>query len=268
MKFNWVISLEPYNQPSKTLCVNDKFKNDNEITDIREIRLFHTKKEAMFHARHMLGDESAFEFKRLISWRQSMRVSYKGRILDSELEMNYMIHLEENNMRFLYQDEYKKKPIKINLGRRKSYVPDFIVFDDEEKTITIVETKGYAKWSANEDNNIMDFMRNKIATDKDFLIEWLVELEIDTRGYDICYRRLKFLKGFGFVDYDFKNPNTIANQRKNKITELTAENKELKDKVKKYERYITYCLKDKLTKPQREWKYEFEKEFLCELKHE
>lgn len=188
------------------------------------------------------------------------KVKYDNIIFDSELEMNYFLFLKENNIRFIYQNEYKKKPININLGRRKTYTPDFIVFDDENKIIKIIELKGYAKWSANEDNNIMDFMRNKVATDKDFLINWLCEIDIDTRGYDIEYHRLKHLKTYGFVEYDFKNPNSISNQRKNKIIELQTQLKELELYKKNVERYFGYLKKNKLTKQQKEWKLKFERE--------
>ena len=188
------------------------------------------------------------------------KVNYDNIIFDSELEVEYYKYLKENNIRFIYQNEYKNNPIKINLGRRKTYTPDFIVFDDENKIIKIIELKGYAKWSANEDNNIMDFMKNKVATDKDFLIEWLAQLDIDTRGWDIEYYRLKHLKSYGFVDFNFKNPNSISNQRKNKIIELEKEIKELELYKKNVERYFSYLRKDKLTKQQKEWKMNFESE--------
>ena len=188
------------------------------------------------------------------------KVRYINITFDSELEVEYYKYLRENNIRFIYQNEYKNNPIKINLGRRKTYTPDFIVFDDENKIIKIIELKGYAKWSANEDNNIMDFMKNKVATDKDFLIEWLVKLDIDTRGWDIEYYRLKRLKTYGWVDFNFKNPNSISNQRKNKIIELEKEIKELELYKKNVERYFSYLRKDKLTKQQKEWKMNFESE--------
>ena len=188
------------------------------------------------------------------------KVRYDNIMFDSELEVEYYKYLKENNIRFMYQNEYKNNPIKINLGRRKTYTPDFIVFDDENKIIKIIELKGYAKWSANEDNNIMDFMKNKVATDKDFLIEWLAQLDIDTRGWDIDYSRLKHLKAYGFVDFNFKNPNSISNQRKNKIIELEKEIKELELYKKNVERYFGYLRKDKLTKQQNEWKLKFESE--------
>ena len=188
------------------------------------------------------------------------KVRYDNINFDSELEVEYYKYLKENNIRFMYQNEYKNNPIKINLGRRKTYTPDIIVFDDENKIIKIIELKGYAKWSANEDNNIMDFMKNKVATDKDFLIEWLAQLDIDTRGWDIDYSRLKHLKAYGFVDFNFKNPNSISNQRKNKIIELEKEIKELELYKKNVERYFSYLRKDKLTKQQQEWKLKFESE--------
>lgn len=192
------------------------------------------------------------------------KIKYDNIIFDSELEVNYYEYLRELDYKFMYQNEYKHNPIKINLGRRKTYTPDFIVFDEVNKTIVITELKGYAKWTANEDNNIMDFMKNKVETDKDFLINWLCELNIDTRGYDIKYIRLKYLKAYGFVDYNFKNPNSLSNQRKNKILELEKELKEQKEIIKNVDRYFSYVRKEKkkekLTKQQQQWKNEYEKE--------
>ena len=193
-----------------------------------------------------------------------MKETYKNRIFDSLLEVEYFKHLEEKNIRFLYQDQYKTKPIKINLGRRKTYVPDFIVFDDENKIVTIIEMKGYAKWTANEDNNIMDFMKNKVAYDRDFLIDWLVSLDLDICGYDIEYQRLKHLKGIGFVDYNYKNPNSRVNVLKRNKLQLEQELKELNNYKKDIERYFNYIRNinnnKKLTKPQKEWKEKFERE--------
>lgn len=186
------------------------------------------------------------------------KVRYDNITFDSELEVNYYQYLKENNIEFIYQDKYKNKPIKINLGRRKNYTPDFIVFENNK--IKIIELKGYAKWSANEDNNIMDFMNNKVETDIDFLIDWLLSLDIDIVGKDIEYQRLKHLKSVGFVDFNYKNPNSLLNQKRNKIKDLSIELKELKEYKKNCERYFEYLMKDKLTKQQKEWKINFESE--------
>lgn len=185
------------------------------------------------------------------------KVNYEGIEFDSELEINYYKHLKENNINFKYQNEYSKKPIKIELGRRKTYTPDFIVYDDSAKVITIVETKGYAKWSANEDDNIMDFMKNQVKNNPDFIIAWLKEIKAYKDDYSVSYQRIRFNQTYGWVDYKFKSPNTIANKRKAKIDEQKNEIKELREFKKNAERFFTYHLKltnqEKLTKQQREW---------------
>ena len=204
-----------------------------------------------------------------------MKVNYENITFDSELEVEFYKYLElqtlENcGISFLYQESYKHTPIHINLGRRKNYTPDFIVIDDNKQEIHIIETKGYAKWSANEDNNIMDFMKNKVEYDVSFLRSWLEEVFdfsfiVETEkanNYDIKYHRIKHLKGIGFVDYNYKNPNSISNKRKLKIEEQNSEIKELKLFKKNALRYFGYLKKirtgNKITKVQNEWARNYE----------
>lgn len=189
------------------------------------------------------------------------RVEYKGITFDSELEIKYYDELEEKNIRFMYQNQYKKNSIKVvNCGRRKTYVPDFIVFDDINNIITIVELKGFNKWNGREDDDVMNFMKNKVAYDKPFLFGWLKSIGINTNGWDVGYQRIKHLKTYGFVDYDFKNPNTVANKRKEKIIELENELKPLRNRLKDIDRYFSYLQKEKLSKAQKLWVESFEKD--------
>ena len=192
------------------------------------------------------------------------KVNYNGIEFDSNLEVNYYKYLKEKNINFKYQNEYSKNPIKIELGRRKTYKPDFIVYDDGAKIITIVETKGYAKWSANEDNNIMDFMKNQVKNNPYFVISWLKEIKAYKDNYSVSYQRIRFNQTYGWVDYNFKNPNTLANKRKEKIQEQSSEIKGLREFKKNALRYFTYHLKivnnEKLTKSQREWYYKYVEE--------
>ena len=71
------------------------------------------------------------------------------------------------------------------------------------------------------------------------------------------YIKIKFLKAYGWVDYDWKNPNTRVSQQKAKINDLSAELKELKDFKKNEMRYWGYVLKminhEKMTKSQLDW---------------
>lgn len=187
------------------------------------------------------------------------KIKYNDITFDSELEVRYYNYLIENKINFIY---HPKKSFYIN--SKNTYKPDFIVIYDDR--IEIVETKGYSQFSFLRDNMIHNYML-EISIDQK--LQFLYDngfLESEVNGKDIIYRKIKFLQSHGWVDFDFKNPNTIANQRKNKIIELTAENKELKEFKKKCERYFSYLKQinsgKKLTKSQLEWKNQFEKEYL------
>lgn len=189
------------------------------------------------------------------------KVRYNDITFDSELEIEYYKHLQEERLFFVY---HPKTPIKLN--SKNTYTPDFIVFYDDR--IEIVETKGYSQFSFMKDNMTHNLMLEKTVDeladflrDNGFIDEWI-------NGKDIVYRKIKHLQSHGWVDFDFKNPNTIANKRKQKITELEAENKELKEFKKEAERYFGYCHKManniKLTKPQKEWLDNFVKKYIYE----
>lgn len=200
-----------------------------------------------------------------------MKIEKYDLTFDSELELMFYEYLKEKELKFYYQSEFKKIPININLGRRKTYTPDFII--KTRDSIYIIETKGYAKWSANEDNNICDFMKNKVLYDVSFLTDWLSEVfthlgicdeeKENLLKLDVKYERIKHLKGIGFVPYDYKNPNTISNKRKEKIIVLENDLKETKELNKKLIRAIKYLLKEKEgKKPAKK-----EKELIEELKN-
>ena len=185
-----------------------------------------------------------------------MKVEYNGKNFDSELEVEYYKYLEERTdvLRFIYHP--KQIP---NFVGKRSYTPDFIVqYQDHWE---IVECKGYNPYSKMIDDQIHTIMQQKDET-------WLRSY-IQFNGYycidiPVKYVKVKYLKAYGFVDWDFKNPNTIANKRKAKIEEQSSEIKELREFKKNAERYFKYHLKivnqEKLTKQQREWYYNYVRE--------
>lgn len=181
------------------------------------------------------------------------KVKYNGITFDSELEVEYYKYIEERTdvLRFVYHP----KQISNFVGKR-SYTPDFIVqyMDHWE----IVETKGYNQYSKMIDEQIHAIMQSKSE-------EWLRSY-IQYNGYycinvPVKYVKVKFLKAYGFVDWDFKNPNTLANKRKEKIDEQNAELKELREFKKNALRYFNYhrkiVNKEKLTKQQRDWYFKY-----------
>ena len=62
------------------------------------------------------------------------KVRYNDITFDSELEIEYYKHLQDERLFFVY---HPKTPIKLN--SKNTYTPDFIVFYDDR--IEIVETK-------------------------------------------------------------------------------------------------------------------------------
>lgn len=185
------------------------------------------------------------------------QIMYDGIVFDSQLEIDYYKYLKENNIVFLY---HLKKKIKIN--SKNEYTPDFVCFYKDR--IEIIETKGFNQFSYMRDNIVHNAMLEKTEQE---LKQYLLDNDVNVLdNQKVVYKKIKYLKTYGWVDFDFKNPNTIANKRKEKINDLSTEIKDLKDFKKNVERYYSYLRKglknEKLTKSQLEWlnKYESENE--------
>lgn len=192
------------------------------------------------------------------------KVKYDDITFDSELEVEYYKYLVELYEKGVISGFYYHPAIPIKITKNNSYTPDFVVFYMDNK-IEIVETKGYNPYSKMRDDMIHQVMLSKPEQElRDWLNKNFVPLyDNKFNNYRVVYRKVKYLKAYGFVDWDFKNPNTIANKRKEKINDLSTEIKELKDFKKEAERYFRYHLKivnnEKLTKPQKEWYYNYKK---------
>ena len=194
------------------------------------------------------------------------KVKYDDITFDSELEVEYYKYLVELYEKGVITAFYYHPAIPIKITKNNTYTPDFVVFYMDNK-IEIVETKGYNPYSKMRDDMIHQVMQSKSEQE---LRDWLNKnydsvydnkFQLRFNNYSVVYRKVKYLKAYGFVDWDFKNPNTIANKRKEKINDLSTEIKELRDFKKEAERYFRYHLKivnnEKLTKPQKEWYYNY-----------
>lgn len=196
------------------------------------------------------------------------KVKYDDITFDSELEVEYYKYLVELYEKGVISAFFYHPAIPIKITKNNSYTPDFVVFYLDRR-IEIVETKGYNPYSKMRDDMIHQVMLSKPEQE---LRDWLNKnydsvydnkFQLKFNNYRVVYRKVKYLKAYGFVDWDFKNPNTIANKRKEKINDLSSEIKELRDFKKEAERYFRYHLKivnnEKLTKPQKEWYYNYTK---------
>ena len=204
------------------------------------------------------------------------KVKYNDITFDSELEVEYYKYLRDEQYKYLNEHTdpswirtfYYHPAVPIKITKNNTYVPDFVVF--YKSRIEIVEVKGYNPYSKMRDDIIHQVM---LAKSEQELRDWLNDnygaeyngmFKVNLNSFRVVYRKIKYLKAYGFVDWDFKNPNTIANKRKEKIQEQSSEIKELRDFKKNAIRYFTYHLKivnnEKLAKPQREWYYKYVEE--------
>lgn len=193
------------------------------------------------------------------------KVKYDGITFDSELEVEYYKYLQELYEKGEIRAFFYHPRVPIQVTRNNSYTPDFVVFYGAR--VEIVETKGFNPYSKMRDDMIHQVM---LAKTEQELRDWLLEnydavydnkFQVNFNSFRVKYRKIKYLKAYGFVDWDFKNPNTLANKRKEKILSQKDEIKDLRDFKKNAERYFKYHLKivnnEKLTKPQKEWYYKY-----------
>lgn len=175
-----------------------------------------------------------------------MKITYNEKSFDSELEVEYYKYLQENDevIDFTYH------PTQIpNLVFKRSYTPDFIV--EYEDRIEVIETKGYNPYSFRIDDAIHSAMLSK---DEMWLKDYVAENGFESEDKEVIYRKIKKLIKYGWVDFDFKNPNTLSSKRKEKVINLKCENQILKTRLKDYDRYFKLTIiKDKRTKKQEQW---------------
>ena len=198
------------------------------------------------------------------------RINYKDIMFDSQLEVDYYKHLEELQtsgevVDFIYH------PLTIpKLVGTRAYTPDFCV--EYADRYEVIETKGWNAYSYRIDDQIHQYMKAKpeIWLANYCMTNWqkFKTTEFDIRKHCV-YKKVKYLKAHGWVDYEWKNPNTLANQRKEKIVDLEKELKALKKEVDEFKRYVGYldqtCKGKKLSKSQREWAKAYEKRYGYEV---
>lgn len=188
------------------------------------------------------------------------KVFYNGLSFDSEWEKGFYLHLI-NDLKINENDIWRNIEPITDLMARKKYTPDFIYYDKGTKTFHIVEVKGNYNPFA---NHFQDDMIHKEMKAKD---QMDLRLYVQSNGIEtyfddhFIYEKVKLLKAYGWVDYEWKNPNNRVSQQKAKINDLSVELKELKEFKKNMLRYLTYHKKivenQKLTKSQKEWYYNY-----------
>lgn len=180
------------------------------------------------------------------------KIKYEDKTFDSQLEIDYFkFKTELKDCELHYHHSY---PIELDF-MTKGYTIDFIEIYRGKKIIKLVETKGYNQFSFRVDQMIHNGMNKLIKTEngQKFFHKWLIKNNF--LGYDdytVEYRKIKYLKKEGFVDFSFKSP-TMKDHWKAKCLAAEATLKLKNQDIKDVNRYFNYLQKDKLTKKQREW---------------
>ena len=192
-----------------------------------------------------------------------MRVLYGTKYYDSELEVNYQKYIEELISKGEVEFSVYHPAIKIQVTSNNWYTPDFIVYY-KNGNVEIIETKGYNQFSFMKDNMIHNIMLNKSEEE---LKLYLLKNQLPIENRHVVYKKVKYLKSYGFVNWDFKNPNTIANKRKEKINDLEEDIKSLKEFKKNALRYFNLERKPKLNEAQKQFMSEFKEKVYKELEN-
>lgn len=183
------------------------------------------------------------------------KIYYEDLIFDSQLEVDYYKYLVELVNKEELED-FIYHPCSIQLTNIDSYTPDFILFYKDK--IEIIETKGYNQFSYLRDKIVDSLMKNKTYNELADYVRTNFSSYINLQNFkNIKYRKIKYMSKFGWVDFSFKNPNTIANKRKIKIEDLEKENKQLKKELKDYHKFYKLINKEKLNSKENIWLQEF-----------
>lgn len=176
-----------------------------------------------------------------------------GTYYDSQLEIDYKNYLEDLVSKGIVEFYVYHPKYAIYFTETNRYTPDFVVYY-KDKHCEIVETKGYNQFSYQRDLVTHGFMKSKTEEDLKF---YLYKNHLPATDYKVVYKKVKYLKAFGFVDWDFKNPNTLANKRKEKLVDAEQEIKDLKKFKRDTLRYFRLIEKKKLTKDQSDFTFNY-----------
>lgn len=174
---------------------------------------------------------------------------YNGIEFKSEKDLLYYKELLDNDEVLTIYTQIKEPLIKKYGG----YKPTFIV---EYKThYELVDIVIYT--SATKSKTIL--MLNEIAQKS--LLE-LQEYISTALGYKcekrVIYRKLRYIKSLGFVNFDYDYREDKKLKQKQEIKSIYEEVKSLRAKVREYERFITLMNKgNKLRRDEKRWLNEF-----------
>lgn len=178
-----------------------------------------------------------------------MEKTYDGKKFKSTKDLIYYKELLENdNVLTIYMNI--KEPLIKKYG---NYTPTFIV---EYKThYELVDIVLYTSPSKSKTILIMNEIAQKSSLELEEYISSALGYKCEKR---VIYRKLRYIKSLGFVNFDYDYREEKKQKQKQEIKSIYEEVKTLRAKVREYERFITLMNKgDKLRRDEKRWLNEF-----------
>lgn len=178
-----------------------------------------------------------------------MEKNYDGKKFKSAKDLIYYKELLENdNVLTIYMNI--KEPLIKKYG---NYTPTFIVeYGTHYELIDIVL---YTSPSKSKTILIMNEIAQKSPLELQEYASTVLGYKCEKR---VIYRKLRYIKSLGFVNYDYDYREEKKQKLKQEVKSIYEEVKTLRAQVREYERFINLMNKgDKLRRDEKRWLNEF-----------
>lgn len=178
-----------------------------------------------------------------------MEKTYDGKKFKSTKDLIYYKELLENDDVLTIYMNIKEPLIK----KYGNYTPTFIV---EYKThYELVDIVLYTSPTKSKTILILNEIAQKSPLELEEYISSALGYKCDKR---VIYRKLRYVKSLGFVNYDYDYREEKKRKQKQEIKSIYEEVKILRAKVREYEKFINLMNKgDKLRRDEKRWLNEF-----------
>ena len=178
-----------------------------------------------------------------------MEKTYDGKKFKSTKDLIYYKELLENdNVLTIYMNI--KEPLIKKYG---GYTPTFIV---EYKThYELVDIVLYTSPSKSKTILILNEIAQKSSLELEEYISTALGYKCEKR---VIYRKLRYIKSLGFVNFDYDYREEKKQKQKQEIKSIYEEVKSLRAQVREYEKFINLMNKgDKLRRDEKRWLNDF-----------
>lgn len=186
-----------------------------------------------------------------------MTKKYNGIEFSSQIGLSYYKEmLEKDFVLTIYTNI--KYPLSKKYG---GYYPMFII--EYNNHYEIIDVRSYANSSNSKAVTISNEIKEKTPQELRDYVSNNIGFEC---GKPCIYRKLRYIKTLGFVDFNFNANEAKKEKKKEEDKTLREELKELRAKVREFDKFINLMNKgDKLKRDEKRWLNEFKDNHNCKF---